>query len=285
MPGYEPARFDWARDLTSRPCRSGLAQLWVAARKRGAAPTHLTLCTDASANHHRTAVALVDQWRRRSASRSRSSKWNGRRTWRCASSPASCDLLRFGWSADFVDPEAFLALFTTGHPQNVAGLFERRLRRCDRAGACRPQTRVSGRRPLAAAEQILLQDAVVIPVFHRVSKRLVKPGIEGIAANPLGHLPSRYLRLRACKKIGREACAIPPEEWTERSGVLSSRSSYGLAAVTAAAIACTSAAVRVDSDPMPPLLVSIAAWILVASRALRLKIGAIGPWQLWHFAV
>ena len=53
---------------------------------------------------------------------------------------------------------------------------------------------------LASAERILLQDAVVIPVFHRVSKRLVKPGIEGIAANPLGHLPSRYLRLSEPKK-------------------------------------------------------------------------------------
>ena len=31
--------------------------------ERGATPAHLTLCTDASANHRRTAVALVDQWR------------------------------------------------------------------------------------------------------------------------------------------------------------------------------------------------------------------------------
>ena len=56
-----------------------------------------------------------------------------------------------------------------------------------------------------------------------------------------------------------------------------SRSSYGLAAVIAAAIACTSAIVSDESDPMPPLLLSIAAWILVASRALRLKIGLIAP--------
>jgi oligopeptide transport system substrate-binding protein len=106
---------------------------------------------------------------------------------------------RYGWSADFVDPEAFLALFTSGHAQNVAGYsnpaYDALMSRA--SGAADAQQRAA---TLASAERILLQDAVVIPIFHRVSKRLVKPGIEGIAANPLGHLSSRYLRLRGTKK-------------------------------------------------------------------------------------
>ena len=49
-------------------------------------------------------------------------------------------------------------------------------------------------------------------------------------------------------------------------------------------MACTSAGVRVRNEPMPPLLASMADWIPLAVRELRLKIGAIGPWQPEHFA-
>jgi ABC-type oligopeptide transport system substrate-binding subunit len=113
--------------------------------------------------------------------------------------PGDCDLVRFGWSADFVDPEAFLVLFATGNPQNVGRYsnadFDSLIARAGSAAS-------AGERAakLGAAEKILLHDAAVIPVFHRVSKRLVKPGIEGITANALGHLPSRYLRVPEPKK-------------------------------------------------------------------------------------
>jgi ABC-type oligopeptide transport system substrate-binding subunit len=53
---------------------------------------------------------------------------------------------------------------------------------------------------LAEAEGVLLGDGVVIPIFHRVAKRLVKPYVAGIMPNPLGHLPSRYLSLQQPKK-------------------------------------------------------------------------------------
>jgi ABC-type oligopeptide transport system substrate-binding subunit len=52
-------------------------------------------------------------------------------------------------------------------------------------------------RQLAAAEAQLLADAPVIPVFFRVSKRLVKPHVEGYRANPLGHVASRDLRIES----------------------------------------------------------------------------------------
>ena len=35
--------------------------------------------------------------------------------------PGDCDLVRLGWSADFVDAEAFAAVFESDHPQNPLG--------------------------------------------------------------------------------------------------------------------------------------------------------------------
>jgi oligopeptide transport system substrate-binding protein len=198
LPRYAPARFSWA-DLPAS-ARSQLArEKWLAARRRGGAPEQLTLCTDASANHHRTAVALADQWRQALGVEVAivEMEWNAYLARR--EQPAECDLLRFGWSADFVDAEAFLALFSTGHAQNLAAYsnpgFDRLLE-SSRAIVDDAERAAL----LAQAERILLDDAVVIPVFHRVSKRLVKPDVAGVVANPLGQMPSRYLTLQRTKK-------------------------------------------------------------------------------------
>jgi oligopeptide transport system substrate-binding protein len=194
IPGYAPALADWAELDTS--VRTKQAQRhWSAARTRGTAPAQLTLCTDASANHRRTAIALADQWRHALGVEVAIVEMEWKAYLVMREQPGDCDLVRFGWSADFVDPEAFLTLFTSGHAQNIAGYtnvaYDELL---SRAGVLADADRRAA--TLASAERMLLQDAVVVPVFHRVSKRLVKPGIDGVATNPLGHLPSRYLRLR-----------------------------------------------------------------------------------------
>jgi len=198
IPGYAPSRFEWA-DLPTEKRSEHARALWQAAIKRGVTPAQLTLCTDASANHHRTAVALVDQWHRTLGIDVAIVEMEWKAYLAMREQPGECDLIRFGWSADFVDPEAFLALFASGHAQNVAGYsnphYDALLSQAAMAADAGQRAEL-----LASAERILLHDAVVIPVFHRVSKRLVKPGIEGIAANPLGHLPSRYLRLNESKK-------------------------------------------------------------------------------------
>lgn len=198
IPGYAPSRFDWA-DLPDEKRSERARALWQSATKRGAAPAQLTLCTDASANHRRTAVALVDQWHRALGIDVAIVEMEWKAYLAMRERPGECDLIRFGWSADFVDPEAFLALFTSGQAQNVAGysnpVYDALMAQAAIAANAGQRATL-----LASAERILLQDAVVVPVFHRVSKRLVKPGIDGIAANPLGHLPSRYLRLGEPKK-------------------------------------------------------------------------------------
>ena len=198
IPGYTPARAAWAGLDTGARTRQA-REHWSAASKRGTAPAQLTLCTDASANHRRTAIALVDQWRQTLGVEIAIIEMEWKAYLVTREQPGDCDLLRYGWSADFVDPEAFLALFTSGHAQNVARYsnpaYDALLSKSGVAADADQRAAT-----LASAERILLQDAVVIPVFHRVSKRLVKPGIDGIVANPLGHLPSRYLRLRETKK-------------------------------------------------------------------------------------
>jgi oligopeptide transport system substrate-binding protein len=198
IPGYVPSPFSW-RDQPQTQCETEAARLWSAADRANSAPRKLKLCTDASANHRRTAIALADAWRRTLGIETEIVELEWKAYLAQREQPGDCDLLRFGWSADYVDPEAFLALFTSGHPQNVSGYsnasYDALLR--DAALATSQERRNA---LLAEAEGVLLSDGVVIPIFHRVTKRLVKPYVEGVTLNPLGHLPSRYLRLQPAKK-------------------------------------------------------------------------------------
>lgn len=194
LPGYEPARFQWsALSASERTFRA--RELWAAERGAGRAPATLVLCTDASANHHRTAVALADLWHTALgvATEIVELEWNvyldSRRN------PGDCDLLRLGWSADFVDPEAFAVVFESEHPQNTLQYSNERYD--ELLAASRLAANAKDRLQLLhEAEAQLLEDVPVIPVFFRVSKRLVKPYVSGFRANPLGHVASQDLRVQ-----------------------------------------------------------------------------------------
>lgn len=192
LPGYPGASFDWSKQ--SQDSRVAQARvLWRGAAARGGAPARLTLCTDASANHRRTAVALADQWRSALGVEVHlvELEWNVYLATR--GNPGECDLVRLGWSADFIDPEAFATVFETGDPQDTLGYssprYDQLLARSRVAADEAARLRL-----LAQAESVLLEDVPVIPIFHRSAKRLVKPQVAGHFASPLGHLPSRDLR-------------------------------------------------------------------------------------------
>lgn len=194
IPGYQPARFEWQalpHDEAVRRARES----WINARARGAAPESLTLCTDASTNHHRTAVALADLWHTALGVEATIVELEWTVYLDTRRNPGQCDLVRFGWSADFVDPEAFATLFETSHPQNTLGYSSARYDELLEQSRM-ASTSVERMALIAAAEAQLLEDVPVIPIFFRVSKRLVKPHVTGVGTNPLGQLPSRSLGLR-----------------------------------------------------------------------------------------
>jgi ABC-type oligopeptide transport system substrate-binding subunit len=193
LPGYVPARYAWTRQPAAE--RQATARsTWRGATAAAPFSRPLVICTDASDNHHRTAVALADMWRATLGAEVRmvELEWNVYLETRRA--PGQCDLVRLGWSADFVDPEAVLGLFESGHPQNTLGYsspaYDRLL------AASRTAADEAHRLELlAGADRQLLDDAPVIPVFFRVAKRLVQPWVAGYRPNPLGQVASRDLAL------------------------------------------------------------------------------------------
>ena len=62
------------------------------------------------------------------------------------------------------------------------------------AGNADPRRR---RELLEQSERLMLADYPVVPLYFLVSKRLVKPYVHGVVANPLNHIRSQTLAMQA----------------------------------------------------------------------------------------
>ena len=108
------------RFRTRRPC-ARRATAWDRASERGAAPKHLALCTDASANHHRTAVALADLWHSALGVDIEILEMEWKVYLDRAARPATATCCGSAGQRTSSIPAAFAGVFESGHPQNTLG--------------------------------------------------------------------------------------------------------------------------------------------------------------------
>ncbi len=105
----------------------------------------------------------------------------------------SIQVFRLSWTGDYNDAENFLEVFESHSSSNYTkyknSAFDELIQ------IARTETDVSERATfLAKAEQILLADQPVIPLYFYVSKHLVRDTVAGWAPNVLDEHPSKYLR-------------------------------------------------------------------------------------------
>lgn len=102
------------------------------------------------------------------------------------------DVARLAWNADFNDASNFLDIFRGSSPNNDMGYSNPTYDADLDRGAAMADTH-QRRATLQAAEQVMLNDYPIIPLYYYVSKRLVKPYLHGVVPNPLNHVPSKGL--------------------------------------------------------------------------------------------
>ncbi|HMA51164.1 MAG TPA: ABC transporter substrate-binding protein, partial [Magnetospirillaceae bacterium] len=91
----------------------------------------------------------------------------------------------YAWAADYPDPTTFLDLFTSGSPENDTGYANPAY---DKLIAEAERTADDYRRAglLQDAEEILVHDNPVIPLYARAQPYLVKPWVRGYHVDPCG---------------------------------------------------------------------------------------------------
>jgi oligopeptide transport system substrate-binding protein len=106
---------------------------------------------------------------------------------------------RQGWIADYPDPENFLTVLFHSRNVGAAGNTSRYRsaaldRRLDEADAM--ATGAERFRRYQEAEQMILDDAVWVSLYHYSSRALVKPSVKGLERSPLSSAPEFLAPLR-----------------------------------------------------------------------------------------
>lgn len=105
------------------------------------------------------------------------------------------EFFREGWVGDFNDPMTFLDLYVSNNPQNSSGYNNSEY---DNLISLASLEKDLNKRAelLYKAEQLLLDDAPIVPLYTYVSRHLVKPKVGGFATNLLDATYDRYIYIK-----------------------------------------------------------------------------------------
>lgn len=110
------------------------------------------------------------------------------------------DIARAGWIGDYVDPNTFLGMFTTGDGNNQTGWsnseFDDLIKNRVPAAADR-ETRM---KLLRRAEEILLDELPVLPLYYGVSTSMVRPYVKNFHENILDVHPLKDIQVDQAAK-------------------------------------------------------------------------------------
>ncbi len=102
------------------------------------------------------------------------------------------DVARLGWSADYDDPANFLDVFAHDNGQNDSGYESDLFNNLIDKARIEPE-QVKRALVLQQAEQVLLEDYPMIPIYFYEARRLVKPYLGGAEITPMNRTYSKHL--------------------------------------------------------------------------------------------
>jgi len=188
--GYEPPdilRFD--PDEARRLFAEGLRELGL-----GRPPT-VEYLYNTRTLHRAIAEVLQHQWWKVLGlkMRLRNMEWGSFQT-----ATRSLDYMaaRASWYGDYCDPNTFLDMYVSGGKNNQTGFSDPEYDRLvlqDAPRALDPERRTA---ILRRAEERLLLQAPIIPIYHDVTRNLVKPWVSGFHPNVQDLHPIRELGIR-----------------------------------------------------------------------------------------
>lgn len=187
LPGYEPAKGleynpAWARELLAKAGFPSAAGLGV-----------IEVLYNPSDINDAVAQAIQAMWTRELGVTVELRRQEFR-TYLGTMSQLNYMVARSSWIGDYADPSTFLGCFVSGSGNNRTGFsdaqYDQLLRLAERE--LDPAKRML---LLRQAEQILLHQAVIIPVFHFVTVKLFDPErFQGVGMNLLDEIPLKHIR-------------------------------------------------------------------------------------------
>jgi oligopeptide transport system substrate-binding protein len=181
--------------LCKRNAERARALLAEAGFPGGAGFPKLELLFNTSENHRMIAEAVQDMWRKELGIEItlRNEDFN---SYIASRSARRHDILRMGWVADYPAAASFLENWRSGAANNFAcwqnPTYDALMDKASEGGSADTIAQ-----NYAAAESLLLENAVVIPVYHYNTVRLISPAVKGWEPNLMDWHPWKYVSIDA----------------------------------------------------------------------------------------
>jgi oligopeptide transport system substrate-binding protein len=190
---YTTQSFAWRDEAMADRIETARALLAEAGYGPGR-PLRVAVHYNTDENLRRIAVAIASMWRENLGVETALLNEEFRVLLARRKDPDRWQILRLAWAGDYNDASNFLEILATSGAVNDTGFddpeYERLL-----AEAAVERDPARRRALLEAAERRMLEHYPVLPLYHPVSKHLVKPWVRGFRSNVLNRTYTRHLSI------------------------------------------------------------------------------------------
>ena len=188
-----PAEYAW-KSLEPGDRIAAAREAYDAAGYGSENPLAITLTYDAGDIHEKVALVVSSMWRDVLGVDVSLNKLEWKIFLDNRENRSSWQIMRFSWFGDYDDASTFTNIFQSDSPQNLPGYrssqYDASLRLADQLN-----DPIERRKLMSDAEQILLEDYPIVPLYFYVNKHLVNPAVRGFESNILDRHPTRTLTL------------------------------------------------------------------------------------------
>lgn len=188
--GYKPKWADWSREQKLKKARSLLAE----AGYNAANPLRFEIRFNSSAEHRRVSVAMAAMWKPLGVE---ASLFNSEAALHFAAlRQHDFVLARSGWIADLPTPENFLLVHQKANGSGNYSGYDSSAYDTVLTRAIAEADFQKRKQLMREAEEILLNDSPILPLYFYVTRSLVSERIDGWKNNISNVHPSRTLRIK-----------------------------------------------------------------------------------------
>lgn len=189
--GQKGTRYNWRTQEQAERLAEARDLLAAAGFNEGT-PLRFTYLYDAGGIHEKVALAVGAMWQSALAVEVEYEKREWQYFLSARDQRDEWQLMRFAWFGDYDDPDTFLQIFSSNSPQNLTQFansdFDRTLQEANAMVDTIDRSEM-----LATAEQLLLAEYPVAPLYFLVSKHMVHPSVRGFEQNVLDRHPTRFM--------------------------------------------------------------------------------------------
>lgn len=196
VPGVNGYDSVWAefKDMSQAERDAQAWHLYSAAGYSRDKPLEFELLYNTSEQHKKIAIAIASMWKKALGVKVKLVNQEWKVYLKTRKKKDMMQSFRASWVGDYNDPNTFLELWLSGSGLNHTGFSHPEFDRLMKEATLEQD---SGKRTqlLAKAEQIFLEADAVAPIYHYVTKRMVKPHVKGWQGNVMDHVRSQYITI------------------------------------------------------------------------------------------